>query len=530
VKAAPESIPRVLDEAIACFGDREALVDGDRRLTFTELGEAVDRVGAALVGSGIAPGDRVAIWAPNSGEWVVAALAVYRVGGVLVPLNTRFKGPEAAYVLRRSGARLLLTVTDFLGADPVRMLRGADPVPTLQEIVVIHGPAADDIGWDDFLDRADAVDRSTVVDRSAAVGPGDLSDIIFTSGTTGAPKGAMLEHGPSVWAYRTWTGVAGLLETDRYLVINPFFHTFGLKAGILACVIVGATIVPHAVFDVTSVMRRVAEERISLLPGPPTVYQTILDHPDVHRFDMSSLRWALTGAATVPVEMIRRMRSELAFETILTGYGLTETIGITTVCRPDDDPETVATTAGRPIPGVEVAIVDDDGRRLGPEDPGEVLTRGPNMMRGYFDDPDATSAALDADGWLRTGDIGVLDEAGNLRITDRKKDMFIVGGFNAYPAEIENVIVRHPTVGQAAVVGVPDHRLGEVGVAFVIPRSGAVVEPAELVDWCREQMANFKVPRHIEVVSAFPLNATGKVLKYELRNQARALLPTPSTP
>ena len=519
-----ETIPSALAEAVERFGANEALVDGDTRLTYQELRAAAEDVARALVGSGIEPGDRVAVWAPNIGEWVTAALGAYRAGAVIVPLNTRFKGPEASYVMRTSRARLLLTVGEFLGTDYVGLLGDAEPVPSLEEVVVMRGVRADTTPWSAFLERGRAVDPSVVADREAAIKPEDVSDIIFTSGTTGAPKGAMLQHGASVWAYRTWTDVVQLVETDRYLVLNPFFHTFGLKAGILACVVTGAAIIPHAVFDVPAVMRRVVEERVSMLPGPPTVYQTMLDHPDLASFDMSSLRLAVTGAATVPVEMVRRMRSDMAFETIITGYGLTETVGITSCCRPDDDPETIATTAGRPIPGVEVIIVDDDGRRLGPEEPGEVLTRGPNMMQGYFENPEATAAALDSDGWLHTGDIGVLDEAGNVRITDRKKDMFIVGGFNAYPAEIENVIVCHPYVGQAAVVGAPDHRMGEVGVAFVVPRAGAVIDPDELIEWCRTQMANFKVPRHVEVVETFPLNATGKVLKYELRDRAAALL------
>jgi acyl-CoA synthetase (AMP-forming)/AMP-acid ligase II len=517
------TIPQVLDDAVARFGPREALVDDDRRWTFAELGEDVARAARALVGSGVEVGDRVAVWAPNVAEWVIAALATYTAGGVLVPLNTRFKGPEAEYVLQTSGARMLLTVDGFLGNDYVGMLRSGAAIAGLEEVVLLRGDREATTPWSAFLERAASVEPAEVASRRDAVSPRDVSDLIFTSGTTGAPKGAMLEHGPSIWAYRTWNGVIGLREQDRYLILNPFFHTFGLKAGILACILSGATIVPHTVFEVPVVLRRVEEERISMLPGPPTVFQTMLDHPDLHRFDVSSLRLTVTGAATVPVEMVRRMRSELPFETIITGYGLTETIGITSCCRPDDDAVTVATTAGRPIPGVEVAIVDDSGRRLGVEEPGEVLTRGPNMMRGYFENPEATAEALDGDGWLHTGDIGVVDEMGNVRITDRKKDMFIVGGFNAYPAEIENVLVRHPAVGQCAVIGVPDERLGEVGMAFVIPRGDADVDVVELEEWCRTQLANFKVPRRIVVVDAFPLNATGKVLKYELRAAAGRL-------
>jgi acyl-CoA synthetase (AMP-forming)/AMP-acid ligase II len=516
------TIPAALEYASQAFVDLEALVDGDHRWTFSELLTAVDEAARALVAIGVEPGDRVALWAPNMAEWVLAALATYRVGGTLVTINTRFKGAEAAHVLRTSGARILFTTTDFLGTDYVGLLARLEPElrPELNHVVVLRGPApGGTVPWSTFLERADETSTTTTVLRTAMVTPDDISDILFTSGTTGAPKGAMLRHGASVRAYTDWCDVVGLQEGDRYLIVNPFFHAFGLKAGILACLLKGATIVPHAVFDVPSVMQRVAEERITMLPGPPAIYQTILDHPDLASYDLSSLRLAVTGAATVPVEMIRRMRSELTFTTIVTGYGLTETTGIATMCRHDDDPETIATTAGRPIPDTEVRVVDGDGQPLPAGQPGEVVIRGYHVMAAYYGDVDATAATIDADGWLHTGDVGVFDERGNLRITDRTKDMFIVGGFNAYPAEIENMIMRHPAVGQVAVVGVPDPRLGEVGKAFVVPRAGAEVDPVALIAWCRTEMANFKVPRAVEVVDALPLNASGKVLKYQLRER-----------
>jgi acyl-CoA synthetase (AMP-forming)/AMP-acid ligase II len=349
-----------------------------------------------------------------------------------------------------------------------------------------------------------------------------MSDILFTSGTTGKPKGAMLAHGASVRAYTDWADVVGLAEGDRYLIINPFFHAFGLKAGILASILKGATILPHPVFDVPSVMRRVDEERITMLPGPPAIYQTILDHPDLGDFDLSTLRLAVTGSAAVPVEMVLRMRKELTFRTIVTGYGLTETTGIATMCRHDDPPETIATTAGRAIPGTEVLVVDDDGKEVLRGEPGEVVVRGYNLMLGYYGDPDATATTIDGDGWLHTGDVGVMDDEGNLRITDRTKDMFICGGFNAYPAEIEDMIMRHPAVSQVAVVGVPDHRMGEVGKAFVILRPGADWDEAAFLAWCKAEMANYKVPRSVEVVEALPMTASGKVQKFELRTQAAA--------
>jgi acyl-CoA synthetase (AMP-forming)/AMP-acid ligase II len=519
--AHPLTIPGAVEQAAERYRDLEALVDGDLRLTFAQLAERINETARALVASGIEPGDRVAVWAPNRAEWLFAALGAHRSGAVVVPLNTRFKGVEAADILGRSGARMLFTVTDFLDTDYVALLRAAEVPAGLEEIVVIAGPEREGTTpWATFAARAGDVAADAAARRAAAVEPDDLSDILFTSGTTGSPKGAMLRHGATVRAYTSWSDVVGLGEGDRYLIINPFFHAFGLKAGILACILKGATIIPHPVFDVASVMQRVTEERVTMLPGPPAIYQTILDHPDLDRYDLSTLRLAVTGAATVPVEMIRRMRDELTFKTIVTGYGLTESTGIATMCRHTDDPETIARTAGRPIPGTEVRIVDDDGEPRPAGEPGEVVVRGYHVMAGYFGDPGATAATIDADGWLHTGDVGVFDEQGNLRITDRTKDMFIVGGFNAYPAEIEQIMMRHPAVGQVAVVGVPDHRLGEVGRAFVVARAGQTVDPDALITWCRENMANYKVPRTVEVLDALPLNASGKVLKYRLRERA----------
>jgi acyl-CoA synthetase (AMP-forming)/AMP-acid ligase II len=522
----PLTIPRILRRAAERFGDREAMVDGAVRLTYAELAAEVERAARALIASDVEPGDRVAIWAPNVYEWAVAALGVHCVGGIVIPLNTRFKGAEAADIIGRSGARRLFTVNGFLDTDYVAMLGAAGALGEIDDVVVMRGDVPSGTAtWEVFLARGDGVEALTAAARADAVEPADLCDILFTSGTTGAPKGAMLVHEASIRAFEAWSDVIGLRETDRYLIINPFFHTFGLKAGILACLIKGAVMVPHPVFDVPSVMRRIEEERITTIPGPPAIFQTILNSPDLADHDLSSLRLSVTGAATIPVQMIVDMREVLGFETVVTGYGLTEAHGIATMCRHDDDPETIATTSGRAIPGVEVRLVDDDGKEVAAGQPGEVLVRGYNLMRGYLDDPAATAEAIDADGWLHTGDIAVADEAGNIAITDRKKDMFLVGGFNAYPAEIEKIMAGHPAVASVAVIGVPDERLGEVGMAYVVPTAGTTVDTDELLAWCRENMANYKAPRYVEVVDALPLNASNKVLKTELRARA-ALRPS----
>ncbi len=513
--------PRLVLDQAAALGDHPAIIDGDVVLSYADLASRVEHAARAFIAAGLQPGDRASVWAPNMWEWAVVALGLHAAGGVLVPLNTRFKGAEAAWVLGKSRARLLFTVTDFLDTDYVALLRAEEVPDTLEQIVVLRGAAPEGtVGIGEWLEEGGSVDPAEAHARMAAVSPDDLSDILFTSGTTGKPKGVMTAHGQNLRSFSAWAHVVGLRHGDRYLIVNPFFHAFGYKAGILATLMTGATAYPQPVFDVPTVMERVARDRITMLPGPPTLYQTILHHPDLATFDMSSLRLAVTGAAAIPVELILQMRAELSFETIITGYGLTEACGIATMCRFDDDPETIATTSGRAIPGVEVLCIDDEGVEVPRGEPGEVVVRGYNVMSGYFEEADETADTIDGGGWLHTGDIGVMDDRGYIKITDRKKDMFIVGGFNAYPAEIENLMLANEAIAQVAVVGIPDERMGEVGMAFVVPRPGAAVDEAGLIAWCREHMANYKVPRRVAVVDALPLNATGKVLKYELRARA----------
>ncbi|HEY8216088.1 MAG TPA: FadD3 family acyl-CoA ligase [Acidimicrobiia bacterium] len=518
------SIPGLVRRAARDHGDREALVDDDGavRLDFRRAEEIMVASTRAAINAGLEPGDRASIWAPNIHQWIGAALGILGAGGVVVPLNTRFKGDEAAYVLGKSRARLLFTVTDFLDTDYVAMLRDADAgLPSLEQIVVLSGEVpSGTLGARDYMAAGQAVPEAEAQRRIDAIRPDDLSDLIFTSGTTGRPKGVMITHGQSVRVYDAWTDVIGLRAGDRYLIVNPFFHAFGYKAGWMSCILRGATIVPFKVFEVPKVLEMVAKEGITVLPGPPTLLQGILDFPERSSYDLSSLRLTVTGAAAVPVKLVERLRDEMTFETIITGYGLTESTGTTAMCRHDDDPETIANWSGRAIPDTELRIVDEQGHELPRGEPGEVVTRGYHVMRGYFEEPEETAKAIDAEGWLHTGDIGVMDDRGYVRITDRKKDMFIVGGFNAYPAEIESLLLGDDRIAQAAVVGIPDDRLGEVGMAFVVPRPGQSLDAEDVIAWAREHMANYKVPRGVEIVDALPLNASGKVLKYELRARA----------
>ena len=522
VTGAIQTIPAAVRAAAETFGDAVAVAEpGGPTLTYRDLHQRVRQAATALIANGIEPGDRVAIWSPNTHHWVIAGLGALCAGATLVPVNTRFTGPEALDIIARSGARVLFVAGPFLGADRLALLttaaaqaHGALPGLIVQIPVEHDGPATPGsgtaLGWTAFLATAAGASDDDADERAAAVSPGDVSDILFTSGTTGRSKGAMSAHRQALDVARAWADCAQLTSADRYLIVNPFFHSFGYKAGILACLLTGATIVPQLLFDAGQAMRLIEDMRITVFPGAPTIYSSILDHPERGSRDLSSLRLAVTGAAVVPVALVERMRAELSFDEVLTAYGLTEAV-VVTMCRPGDDPETVATTSGRATAGFEIQIAADG------DEPGEILLRGPNVMLGYLNDPTATAGAIDSDGWLHTGDVGRLDERGYLTITDRLKDMYICGGFNVYPAEVEQALTRHAGVAEAAVIGVPDGRLGEVGKAFVVRRPAASPTAAELIEFCRARLANYKVPRQIEFRTDLPRNPAGKPLKRLLR-------------
>ena len=515
------TMPEVVAAAAQQHAGRVAIADGGVELTYAQLDTARIQCARAFVAAGLQPGERVAIWAPNIREWILAALGAQTVGGVLVPLNTRLKGSEASYILNASRARLLFTVGDFLGVSYSELLRG-HALPSLEKVVTLRGEAANTLSWEAFLAAGADVPASAVEERAKAVSAEDTLDIMFTSGTTGNPKGVVTSHGQNIRVFETWSATVGLNANDNYLIINPFFHSFGYKAGWLAAILRGARILPVQSFDLDEVMERIQRERVSMLPGPPTIYQSLLSHPRRADYDLSSLRLAVTGAAPVPVRLVEQMREELGFEVVVTAYGLTESCGVVSICRPEDSAETISHTSGRAMDGVEMKCVDAQGNEVARGAEGEIWCRGFNVMQGYLDNPEETARTITADGWLKTGDIGVMDGDGYVRITDRLKDMFIVGGFNCYPAEIENSLCSMPGVARAAVIGVPDERLGEVARAYIVPTADADLEEASVIAWCRANMANYKVPRTVRLVSELPLNAGGKVLKNVLREQAAA--------
>jgi len=571
----PQTLCALLEESSKRYGDGLAVIDGPCRLSYGELAAQVAAMARALMAAGVQAGDRVAVWLPNTAHWLVAALGAQSAGAHLVPMNTRYTGYEAADVLRRTGARVLFLPDRFLGQDYLAALGQAAPGAftggpvggldrlTLAVRVPVEGanagqagnpgranggtqandanqahdgaqaadgapaPAPGVLGWEHLLARAGEVTEESARARAAQVRADDVADIIFTSGTTGAPKGAVSTHRQTIAVAAAWAERGQVTERDVYMIIAPFFHTFGYKAGWVVALLCGATIVPQLTFSIDQVLEQIEAERVTMLPGPPTIFQELLAHPRRDQHDLSSLRLVVTGAAMVPVALIERMWTELAIETILTAYGLTEAV-VVTMCLPGDDAETISGTCGCAAADFEIRIAGAGGREMGPGDDGEVLLRGPNVMVGYLDDPEATRAAIEPDGWLHTGDVGHLNERGYLTITDRLKDMFTVGGFNVYPAEVENAIMRLDSVLDCAVVGRPDERLGEVGLAYVVTRPGASLSAAGVIAHCRERLANFKVPREVVFAATLPRNAGGKVLKRDLRERARQGLREPA--
>jgi HIP---CoA ligase len=520
------TLPRMIAHVADRYGEIPFIVGESRDVTsFATFWQRVRRLARALIAQGVEHGDRVAIWAPNSPEWIVAAAAVETIGAVLVPINTRFKGGEASFVLAKTRARVLFTVTSFLGNDYPKMLgeagggpRGERPVrdlPSLAHIVCLDN---EELG----AFQRPLADEAVLETRIVDVTPSTIADILFTSGTTGQPKGAMHNHGQALWMPAIWNQSNDLRAGDRMVIVNPFFHSFGYRSGWVSALTAGITVYPLRTFDAEAVLSLVEQEKITVLMGPPTIFHSLLEHPRFGEFDLSSLRVGHTGASNVPVELVRAGREKFGFEHFLTSFGQTESTALITVNGPDADLDTIAKTVGRALPGVELQIVDPQGKPLPPGESGELLVRGPNVMQGYFEEPVETAATIDNDGWLHTGDVGCIDQTGVLRILDRLKDVVIVGGFNAYPAEIENILRSHPAIADVSVIAWPDERMGEVCAACVIAEPGTKLTLPELSAWSRDRMANYKVPRHLFLVDEFPRTPLNKVQKFLLRDQVKA--------
>jgi acyl-CoA synthetase (AMP-forming)/AMP-acid ligase II len=520
-------LPAVLAAAVANYASNTALKEGDTELSFIELAEQAQLACRASIASGVEKGDRVAIWAPNVYEWIIAALGLQLAGAILVPLNTRLQGSEAADIISRSGAQLLFTYPALEKGGVLDMLAEQDlgrPVKT----VLLRGEDQRAQSFADFIASAEQVSAEQGEQRAASITSADPMDMLFTSGTTGKPKGVVCNHGQNIRVFESWSNTVGLRGDDNYLIINPFFHSFGYKAGWLACLLTGAKILPVFAFDKDKVLAQIAADKVTMLPGAPSLYEMILSHPERDQYDVSSLRLGVTGAAAVPVQLVKDMREKLGFEVVVTAYGLTESCGVVTICRPDDDPETISQTSGRAIEGVEVKCANpDSGIEVRRGEEGEIWVRGYNVMQCYFDMPEATAEAITDDGWMKTGDIGVMDQRGYLKITDRLKDMYIMNGENVYPAEVEKVCYTIDGVAQVAIIGVNKAPQGEVGMAFIVKTAGSSLTADAVKQACAAALARYKCPFYVEFVDALPLNASGKVVKPELKKLAADILAAP---
>lgn len=520
---AASTMPMTVPAAFAALRTRHpdrVLLDDGRNHTLKALDDKSWSFALRLVEAGVRPGDRVGIQAPNGVPWAVAALAVLRIGATIVPVSTRYRAPEAVDLLERSGTGLVLATSDFIGRDHAAELAGASAdlvVAELTDSGEIGAVAPERAVPIDFGGADDELERR-LRRFEEAVAPDDVAFVQYTSGTTGSPKGALLRHGALIATTLEWIEATGLGLGDRYAVVAPFFHISGYKTGLLASLLSGAIVHPIEQFVPSELLELIETVRISVLQGPPTLFRGLLDQIELEpNRSITSLRLAVTGGTTVPPTVVEEMRIRLGLETIVTSYGLTEASGVVTICRPGDPDAVIGMTSGRAIPSAEVLI-----RPLDPPDPeghGEIVVRSPHLMAGYLDDQTATAAAIDGDGWLRTGDLGYLDPDGNLVLTGRLTDMFIVGGFNAYPAEIEAVLLLHPGVRAAAVVGVPDDRLGEVAAAFLVLDDPTGLDTDGLDALVDSRLASFKRPRSYTAVDELPLNAIGKVDKVALRRR-----------
>lgn len=530
------TLPQVLEETVRRFADRPAVLYEGKAITYRQFAADVDWLAAGLVKLGIEPGDKVGIWMSNIPEWITAYFAIARAGGVVVPMNTRYKTHEVGYILGNAEAKAVFVAQGFLGIDYAAMLAEVcGKLPLLREAITVGEATPGMRPYADVLALGEDRDaRAEVARRQKGMEPGDCVFILYTSGTTGHPKGAMLSHHNMAENARQITEVMRVSEEDVFLLAVPFFHCFGCVMGILGAVTWGAGIVPMPVFKPDQALDLIQEHRVSVVYGVPTMFVLELEAQRKAAragapYDLSSLRTGIMAGAPCPVEVMRGTMEELGCNTCI-AYGLTEASPVITMTRFEDALDKRVETVGKALPGVEVKVVDDERQEVPLGETGELACRGYNVMLGYWKDPEATRQVIDEEGWLYSGDLATLDGGGYVRIVGRKKDMYIVGGFNVYPAEVEEVLFTHPGVQNVAVVGVPDRVMGEVGMAFVIPREGHNPDPQEIVDFCAQQIAAFKVPRYVVVGAEFPMTPSGKVQKYKLAERGKELVASGKAP
>ena len=513
------------DRTVAADPDREAVVEvpTGRRWTYAELQRDVDALALGLLDAGVEKGDRVGIWAPNMAEWTLTQYATAKIGAVLVNINPAYRTHELEYVLKQAGISLLVAAREFKTSDYAGMISAVrGNCPELRKVVLIGSPE-----WDALLETGRGGEAALLAEKQGALSPDEPINIQYTSGTTGFPKGATLSH-HNILNNGYFVGrISGYTPEDRVCIPVPFYHCFGMVMGNLACTSNGATmVIPAQGFDPTATLDAVAKERCTSLYGVPTMFISELNHPDFESYDLSSLRTGIMAGSPCPVEVMKQVVSRMGMEEVTICYGMTETSPVSMQTRADDSLELRVSTVGRVHPHLEVKIVDPDtGLTVPRGEPGELCTRGYSVMLGYWNEPERTTKAIDADGWIHSGDLAVMDEDGFVAITGRIKDMVIRGGENIYPREIEEFLYTHPDILDAQVIGVPDTKYGEELMVWLRLREGAPDLDAEsLRAYCAGKLAHYKIPRYVHVVDEFPMTVTGKVRKVEMREQSLDLI------
>jgi fatty-acyl-CoA synthase len=519
-----QTIGANLDETVKRFGDGDALVvvHQDIRQTWSEFNRTVNDVAKGLMGIGIQVGDRVGMWSPNYAEWVYIQYATAKIGAILVNINPAYRTSELTFALNQSECRLLVTRTEYLTSMYRDMVDEVLPnLPDLERVIYYD---TDD--WSALLQAGKSISDGALAERSASLKPTDAINIQYTSGTTGHPKGATLSH-TSILNNALYVGAnCGYTERDRVCIPVPFYHCFAMVLGNLACTVYGATIVvPSPTFDAEAVLRTVSDEGCTSLYGVPTMFIAALGDPVLGDLDVSTLRTGIMAGSPCPIEVMRGVIDVMGMDEVTIAYGMTETAPVSTQTGLDDSIEHRVSTVGRVLPHVESKIIDPEtGEIVERGERGEYVTRGYHVMLGYWNDPEKTAEAIDADGWMHSGDLATMDDDGYVNIVGRIKDMIIRGGENIYPREIEEFLYTHPAIVDAQVIGVPDARLGEELVAWVQLAPGKQLTEDELRDFCRGQIAHFKIPRYIKFVDDFPMTVTGKVRKVEMRDKSIAEL------
>ena len=508
------TIGEILSRNAMQVPDKQAVIFGTQSYTYRELNNAVDALCASLYTLGIRKGERIALNLPNWPEFIICYFAAAKLGAVIVPLNTKLQEKEVAYVLSNAEVALVITVSEFGGFELMEMYnRLKNQVPSLKKIVVVgQEPLAGMLKFTELVRLGALAPKPEVI-----VEQDDLFTILYTSGTTGNPKGAMLTHYNLVMVGASTAELMECSEQDRFLIVVPVFHVFGMCPSILTCMASQATAVLMDIYKAEEVLKIIEQERITVHHGVPTMFILELNNPNFHKYDLSSLRTGIIAAAPCPVEIVKRIRSEMGCN-ICVSYGLTETSAGVTITRFDAPDILRAETVGQTLPGIEIKIVDDEHKSLPSGQAGELACRGFGLMKGYYHNPEATTQAIDADGWFYTGDLATMDEQGYVRIVGRKKEMIIRGGYKVYPREVEEVLYSHPAVQEVAVVGLPDPVLGEINCVCIKLKDGAVTSDEAIVAFCKGKLVDYKLPDKVLFRDEFPMTASGKIKKVELRD------------